>query len=402
MSSMELEILEEFTRLGASTLKGDWIKYLETLFANLRAHFVFDNLAVYKMDKPGGVAEAIYARAVGRGRSKEADAPWGEGIANQVIASNKIMASIPPEHEQNTPDRTALPYLLGLPLDLSTGPGALVFVRFGGPEYTTDQLPLAMLAASRVENGLNHHTLQAARAQLDLAQHRAQLQDDFIATISHELHTPLGFVKGYTTSLLRSDTTWDESTRREFLTIIDEETDHLITLIDRMLDSARLQSGNMPMDFQPVRLDSLLRDVAMRVQSRHKSLEVVLDLEPAPPIQADTVRLTQVFNNLFDNAIKYAFGSRVDISLQAEKEYQVVTFSDHGPGIPAQHLPFLFERFYRVQAGSSRRGTGLGLFICKQIIQAHNGHISIKVVPEKGTSFRIELPAGATPIPPER
>jgi signal transduction histidine kinase len=399
---MELETLEEFTRLGASDIKGDWIKYLDTLFTSLRTRFVFDNLAVYKMEKPGGVAEAVYARAVGRGRNKEADAPWGENIANQVIAADKIMASIPLQRERNVADRTALPYLLGLPLELSSGPGALVFVRFGGPEYSADQLPLAMLAASRVVFGFERRALQDARAQLDLAQHRAQLQDDFIATISHELHTPLGFIKGYTTSLLRSDTTWDDSTRREFLNIIDEETDQLIMLISRMLDSARLQSGNMPMDFQPVRLDSLLRDVVMRIQGRHKSLDVVLDVEPAPPIEADIVRLTEVFNNLFDNAIKYALGTRIDISVRVEKAYQVVTFSDHGPGIPAQHLPFLFERFYRVQGGNNQRGAGLGLFICKQIIQAHNGHISVKTVPGKGTSFRIELPAKATPVSPER
>lgn len=399
---MKLETLEEFSQLAAFIYKGDWIKYLDSLFTGLRARFMFDNLAIYKTDKPGGVAEAVYARAVGRGRSKEADAPWGEEVANQVIASNKIMVSVPPQREENIPDRTALPYLLGLPLELSSGPGALVFVRFGGPEYKDEQLPLALLAASWVAFAFERRALQEARTQLDLAQHRAQLQDDFIATISHELHTPLGFIKGYTTSLLRSDTTWDDSTRREFLTIIDEETDQLILLIDRMLDSARLQSGNMPMDFQPVRLDSLLRDVVMRIQGRHKNLDVVLDLEPAPPIQADTVRLTEVFNNLFDNAIKYALGTRIDISLRVEKESQVVTFSDHGPGIPAQHLPFLFERFYRAQAGDSRRGAGLGLFICKQIVQAHNGHISVKTVPGKGTSFRIELPARATPVPTER
>jgi signal transduction histidine kinase len=113
---------------------------------------------------------------------------------------------------------------------------------------------------------------------------------------------------------------------------------------------------------------------------------------PAPPIQADTVRLAQVFDNLFDNAIKYAPGAKITISLQVKENWQVVTFADWGPGIPPEHIPFLFERFYRVPGQFSKSGTGLGLFICRQIVQAHNGRISVKTTPGKGTAFRIELP----------
>jgi len=163
-------------------------------------------------------------------------------------------------------------------------------------------------------------------------------------------------------------------------------------LIDRMLDSARFQSGNMSMDFQPVRLDALLRDVVQHVHGRHEGLEVELNLIHAHPIRADTVRLAQVFENLFDNAIKYAPGSRIIISLQAGGDWQTVTFTDLGPGIPPEHTQFLFERFYRVPGHFSKTGTGLGLFICKQIVQAHHGRISVITSPGKGTAFRIELP----------
>jgi signal transduction histidine kinase len=285
-----------------------------------------------------------------------------------------------------------MPYLLGLPLELPNRRGALLFVRFGGPEYSPSQLPIASLAAVQAARVFERRSLVENQAQLELARYRAQLQDDFIATISHELHTPLGFIKGYSTSLLRSDTTWDEATQREFLTIIDEESDHLVELIDRMLDSARLESGSMPMDFQPVRLDSLIRDIVQRIHSRQKSLEVELELITAPPIQADSVRLTQVFNNLFENALKYAPGAKITISLQCYEHRQVVTFSDQGPGISPEHLQFLFERFYRVPGQSGKHGTGLGLFICRQIIQAHHGQISVKTMPGKGTAFHIELP----------
>jgi len=147
------------------------------------------------------------------------------------------------------------------------------------------------------------------------------------------------------------------------------------------------------MEYQPVRLDSLLRDVVMRTRNRVKAIDVDLELESATPIEADTVRLTQVFDNLFENAMKYAPGTKITISLKVLPDKQVVTFSDRGPGIPSEHLPFLFERFYRVPGHSGKRGAGLGLFICKQIILAHRGQISVKTAPGKGTAFVIELPA---------
>ena len=395
---MESEALELFTRLNESILKDDWKKVLDSLFSLLRKKFVFDNLAIYMLEKAGGVPEAVYARSAGRGRNKEAEASWGGEIANQVVSTDKIVTSAPPSAQ--TDDRILRPFLLGLPLKLQSGKGALVFVRFGGPEYASEQMPYAAMAAVQVERVFENRHLNESLSQLESARQRAQFQDDFIATISHELHTPLGFIKGYATSLLRSDTTWDPATQREFLTIIDEESDHLIGLIDHILDSARLQSGSMPMEYQAVRLDSLLRDVVLRFQSRHKKMQISLDIDPTAsvPIQADTVHLTQVFDNLFENAIKYAPDSPIDISLKSAPGKQIVAFADHGPGIPSEHLPFLFERFYRVPGQPNKRGTGLGLFICKQIIVAHHGHISVKTAPGKGTTFLIELPVSQEEI----
>ncbi|MGB8213723.1 MAG: HAMP domain-containing sensor histidine kinase [Anaerolineales bacterium] len=387
---MDGETLEIFSKLSDAIVKDDWKKALNFLFLTLHRKFVFDNLAIYLVEKTGAVPEAVYARAAGRGRSKEAEASWGEEIANQVVATDKIVVAAPVDSD--SPDRIAMPYLLGYPLKLPNGGGAIVFVRFGGPEYTSEQMSWAALAAAQTARIMERRFVKDIQTQLELARQRARFQDDFIATISHELHTPLGFIKGYATSLLRSDTVWDPATQHEFLTIIDEESDYLVTLIDSILDSARLQSGNMPMDFQPVRLDSLLRDAIMRVQSRHKDLEIVQEIEPAAPIQGDTVRLAQVFSNLFDNAIKYAPGSKIIVSLRIYANKQVVTFADQGPGISSEHLPFLFERFYRVAGHSNKRGTGLGLFICKQIVQAHYGQISVKIAPGKGTVFIIELP----------
>jgi signal transduction histidine kinase len=388
---MDKDTLQFLITLDEAAANENWKKALDNFVLVLRKGFVFDNLALYVAEnKEGSLPEVIYARATGRGRSAEADASWGEEIANQVISSGKVTRNIPDQNP--TTDRVRRPYMIGLPLSFHNGPAALVMVRFGGPDYQSEQILLAKISAGILARIFERRDLSENISQLETARHRAQLQDDFIATISHDLRTPLGFIKGYTTSLLRSDTVWKPETQREFLTIIDEETDHLMTLIDRMLDSARLQSGTMVMEFQMVRMDSLLRVFTQRICARIPQLDVALDIEPAPPIQADTVRLAEVFENLFDNAIKYAPNSRITISMRHTGNFVIITFTDQGPGVPPDHAPFLFERFYRVPNSVSNRGAGLGLFICKEIIQAHNGRISVRTAPGKGTAFRIELP----------
>jgi signal transduction histidine kinase len=228
-------------------------------------------------------------------------------------------------------------------------------------------------------------TLQDARRLINL-------QEDFIATISHELRTPLGFIKGYSSTLLRPDTQWDEETRQEFLTIIDEEADHLSSLIGHMLESARLQSNTLTMNFQPLRVDSLLRDSIARAKTRHKDLKVTTEINVSTPIFADAVRLVQVFDNLFSNAAKYAPGSPVLVRVSQQKKCQRIEFIDHGPGIPPEHLPHIFEKFYRIP-GYGTSGSGLGLFICRQIIKAHKGQLSVQSNPNQETIFTIDLPS---------
>ena len=236
--------------------------------------------------------------------------------------------------------------------------------------------------------------LQESIAELEAVQRQMRLQDDFVSTISHELRTPLGFIKGYSTTLLRDDTDWDEETRREFLTIIDEETDHLTELIENILESARLESQTLEMSFQPLRLDALIRDVIIRVGTRYKNLEIVFDSECEKIIQGDSTRLAQIFENLFSNAVKYAPDSKITISISGiDPTYVKVVFMDYGTGIPKEHLPFIFDRFYRVPNRPGKAGTGLGLFICKQIIEMHRGKIWVESEEQKGTRFIIQLPA---------
>lgn len=370
---------------------GDTRMVIENFLAVLRREFVFDNVAAYIQDNETGTLEIVYARAVGRAKNAEADAAWGEDIANQVLSKKQVLIR-EPETISQSGDRVHQPYLLGIPLHAEgILNGALVFVRFGGPAYTDEHVTTATLAAGLLAMRFERRAWRKLADEMEKLQQQIQLQEDFVSTISHELRTPLGFIKGYSTSLLREDTSWDAETQREFLTIIDEEADRLSLLIENVLESARLQSKTLPLRFQPLRLDAVIRDVATRIRVRYKELDVQLDLQASTAIQADGVRIAQVFENLFTNAVKYAPGSPIIVGLKQTGHLMLITFTDRGPGIPAESLPMVFERFYRLRTENAT-GTGLGLYICKQIVEAHRGKIWAESTPGQGTTFFIELP----------
>ncbi len=391
MDNQTLTYLQELMQVTAYA--GNSRDAIEKFLLKVREQFLFDNVAVYVQDNVTQSLEVVYARAVGRAKSAEADANWGESFAGQVIAKGRLLLQDP---NPNTPpnDRLHQAYLLGLPLQVEGSiKGALIFVRFGGPVYEENHIKMASVVVDLLSMVFERVTWRDMHEELHDLRRQMQLQEDFVSTISHELRTPLGFIKGYSTSLLRQDTSWDEETQREFLTIIDEEADRLALLIENVLESARLQSKTLPLRFQPLRLDAVIRDVAQRIRSRYKELNVNMDIQSTQSIHGDGVRLAQVFENLFTNAIKYAPGAPISILLEQVGKNLLVSFTDRGAGIPKESLPLIFERFYRVRSNEKTvTGTGLGLYICKQIIEAHRGKIWAESNPGQGTTFFIELP----------
>jgi len=364
---------------------------VENFLTVLRQHFVFDNVAVYLQDEKTSTLDVVYARAVGRAKSAEADADWGETFAGQVLAGGAMLLQ-EPDSMPVMDDRLRQAYLLGMPLRADgLINGALIFVRFGGPAYEGEHINVALLAAEMLSIMFERRAWKKLHEELHELKLQMQLQEDFVSTISHELRTPLGFIKGYSTSLLREDTSWDEATQKEFLSIIDEEADRLSLLIENVLESARLQSKTLPLRFQPLRLDAVIRDVVTRLRARYKNLDVDLKLETTPPMQGDGVRIAQVFDNLFTNAVKYAPDSSIRVHLKQSDQTMLVSVADQGPGIPNESLSLIFDRFYRVRTEKAT-GTGLGLFICRQIIDAHRGKIWAESTPGQGTTFFIELP----------
>jgi len=231
-------------------------------------------------------------------------------------------------------------------------------------------------------------------ASLEAQRELAKMQDEFIATISHELRTPLGFIKGYVTTLLRDDVEWDPTNRGEFLRIVDEETDRLRELIDNLLDSSRLESGSLAMACEPTQVAPLVRDTVERTVSAYPEMTLSVEVSPElPPVDIDPTRIAQVLDNLLSNAYKYAPDAPVFIRATPLPDFVRIEVQDEGPGISAEHVHHLFERFYQVPSNHrSLRGTGLGLYICRKIIEAHRGEIGVESQPGAGSRFFFTLP----------
>ncbi len=220
---------------------------------------------------------------------------------------------------------------------------------------------------------------------------------DFIANVSHELRTPLTSIQGYTETLL--DSPLADNHVRDFLEIIRKNAARMSRLTEDLLTLARVESGEQRFDIQPVSTEELLQDAleSFREVARSYGVELVIEnAVSAAQVSADREAIHQIFSNLIENALKYAASGK-KIILGARLADHGVEFyvRDFGPGISSEHLPRLFERFYRVDKARSREsgGTGLGLAIAKHIVLAHGGTIRAESELNHGSSFLFVLPA---------
>ncbi len=220
---------------------------------------------------------------------------------------------------------------------------------------------------------------------------------EFVANVSHELRTPLSIIKGYVETLLDEQPP-DEETAREFLQTIQRHSRRLEALIADLLSISALESQQARLNFEPVRMQAAAQSVVDELarQAFEKFVAVSLEIpEQLPPVRADAQRLHQVLFNLLDNAIKYTpSGGHVTIRAEEKNGFIETTVADDGPGIAPEHLPHVFERFYRVDKARSRElgGTGLGLSIVKHIVQSHSGRVWAESELEKGSTFYFTLP----------
>lgn len=224
------------------------------------------------------------------------------------------------------------------------------------------------------------------------------VRKEFVANVSHELRTPLSVIKGYTETLVDEHRDMPLDDRERFLHTIERHTERLNSLLDDLLTLSRLESINPGLAPEKISLSNLITSLVDDFQGRPSSTEhrINLSLDPqVGDVSIDPLKVSQIVENLLSNALKYTpAGSVIDVSVQQLEDSVEVGVSDNGPGIPAEDLPHIFERFYRVDKGRSREkgGTGLGLSIVKHIVQLHGGKAWVESELGQGTSFYFTLP----------
>jgi len=233
-----------------------------------------------------------------------------------------------------------------------------------------------------------------ALRDISLAKELDRMKSEFVANVSHELKTPLTAIKGYSELLIKMNLPPEKV--RNYYQIIYKESERLTQLINDLLEVSRIESGKIELKKEMVEIRKVIKERATFFQTQTSKHTIVLQFPEYPTfILGDNARLAQVFHNLLDNAIKYSpNGGNIWVRVSDKMEDIVIEVQDQGIGIPPEHLPHIFDRFYRVDSSlrKSTSGTGLGLSIVKSIIEAHGGKISVASKVGEGTTFTIRLP----------
>lgn len=223
----------------------------------------------------------------------------------------------------------------------------------------------------------------------------------FVSAISHDLKTPVTVIKGNVELLQRPDAEWAPEETQEMLKVIAAESDRLEAMINDLLDVSKVAAGALRLEKYPVRLNQLLPSVVQGAELQTEVHAFILDFppEPLPAVQADEDKLRQVFSNLVGNAVKYApEGGDIRVGAWLEESQRVVVYvADQGVGIPEGELDKIYQSFYRVDRGVNRStsGTGLGLFLAKAIVEAHEGELWARSAVGEGATFFVSLPVDA-------
>ena len=217
---------------------------------------------------------------------------------------------------------------------------------------------------------------------------------EFVSNVSHELRSPLASVRAMVETL-EGGALRDPDVALDFLGRIESDIQRMTTLVDELLELSRLESGQMPVHLAPLSVSEVAGEIVARFEGSAAAagVKMGIDLPPdLPYVMAETGKLDQILTNLLENALRFTpEGGRVDVSASTGRRWVKLTVSDTGIGIPSEHLPHVFERFYKVDRSRRDGGAGLGLAIAKHLVQAHGGDISVSSTEGQGSSFDLTL-----------
>jgi signal transduction histidine kinase len=234
-----------------------------------------------------------------------------------------------------------------------------------------------------------------------------ELRAEFIATASHELRTPLAAVYGAAQTLRRHDFALDESGRERFVSLIVEESERLARIVNQILLANQLEVGGIDLVTEPFEAAELLERVAEAART-YAPAQITFDVqapESPSPVAADKDRVRQILVNLVENAIKYSpDGGRIQLGVEPTEETALFRVVDEGLGIPAEEQRRIFEKFYRLDPDMTQGigGTGLGLYICRELVERMGGRIWVESQEGMGSTFFVELPSVSTHRPVTR
>jgi two-component system sensor histidine kinase KdpD len=242
--------------------------------------------------------------------------------------------------------------------------------------------------------------LQRENLRIEILQRTDTLRAALLSSVSHDLRTPLTAIKAAASSLLQEDVQWDEETRRSFARSIEREADRLNRLVGNLLDMSRIEEGALKPEKEWYSLKALIHDVLGRLQLLLEGRTVLTHLpDDLLLVELDYMQIDQVLTNLIENAVRYTPPkSPIDVSAYIEGEQVILSVADRGPGIPPADLERVFDKFYRVlhsqHPASYPMGSGLGLAVCKGLVEAHGGRIWMELREGGGLVAFVVLPVG--------
>jgi signal transduction histidine kinase/HAMP domain-containing protein len=253
---------------------------------------------------------------------------------------------------------------------------------------------IADQVAVMIERSRLYERLRSANEKLEQIN---RLKNEFISMVSHELRTPLTTIKGYVSIVLSGETGELQKQQRYFLETSDRAIDRLTLLVSDLLDISRLEAGQIQMQLRPVTLKSVVNSVGVNFapQLKAQNLSFTVNIpDDLPMMLADPHRLTQIFDNLLSNALKFTEKGGITISAFDKGDFVMVSVKDTGIGLPQAEQDRIFEKFYQVKVGNAwpAKGTGLGLAIVKSIVESHRGKVWVESETGKGADFRFLIP----------